>query len=314
LDTRVQGRIFEIQRFSVHDGPGIRTTVFLKGCPLRCPWCHNPESQDPDPEIAYLPDKCIGCGYCLRTCPTGAHGLVDDEDGARRHSFDRSRCIRCGLCAAECWAGALEVVGRTITVEEALEEILADQSFYYESGGGVTLSGGEPLSQPEFTEALLWEAKKAGIHTAVETCLFASEATVERMRQLTDLFLVDLKETDEKRHQRYTGVPLEPILRNLRALAASGAAIRLRLPLIPGFNDRDGHFGRVAVMVNELNDHRPGQLDPIAVEVMPYHAMGTDKHRRFGRSTPDGLPVASVDAALTESRRERLRDLGLLVL
>jgi len=313
-DAPVPGRIFEIQRFSVHDGPGIRTTVFLKGCPLRCQWCHNPESQDPGPEIAYLPDKCIGCGYCVQNCPVGAHSVFEDEGGPRRHTFDRAGCTRCGRCAAECWAGALEVVGSTITVEDALQEILADQSFYQESGGGITLSGGEPLHQPEFATALLGRAKDAGIHTAVETCLFASAATVVRVGRVTDLFLVDLKETDETLHQRYTGVPPKPVRDNLELLSRSGAAIRIRLPIIPGFNDRDEHFRQIAELVSALTASRSGAFAPIAVEIMPYHSLGTDKHRRFGRSAPDDLPSASVDPETTKQWQARLRELGLRVL
>lgn len=306
----VSGLVFDIQRFSVHDGPGIRTTVFLKGCPLRCRWCHNPESQDTDPEISFLPNNCIGCGYCLRRCPEGAHRLVDDSDGTRRHLFDRSRCVRCGSCTAECWADALELVGRRITVEEAIAEVRRDESFYAESGGGLTLSGGEPLFQPRFTEELLRAAKECGVHTAVETCGFASADVLMRARPFTDLFLYDLKETDDERHAEYTGVPLAPIVANLRLLCDVGAAIRLRLPIVPGLNDREDHFESIAALVASCNTSG----DRIeAVEIMPYHALGTDKLGRFDRSTPAGLPRTSVTSETVASWQSRLRESGLPV-
>ena len=300
-ERRVVGRVFEIQRFSIHDGPGIRTTVFLKGCPLRCEWCHNPEGRSPDREISFLPEKCIGCGSCVRACATSAHRI--DDDG---HAYDRLACVRCGSCASECWAGAIETVGREVTAGEVIDEVSADGSFYAASGGGVTLSGGEPLAQVDFSVAILSLATRAGIHTCVETCGYASVHSLERLLPLTDLFLYDLKETDPVRHQELTGVPLEPILANLTVLCDAGAVVRIRLPIVPGLNDRPDHFRAVARLLRSLSGVE-------AVEVMPYHSLGTDKPRRFGYAAPRGLPERSVGPELTQRWVTTLRDLGVPV-
>lgn len=264
------GRIFEIQRYCIHDGPGIRTTVFLKGCPLNCLWCHNPEGIAPERALSFMPARCIGCGYCFRVCEQRAHAIAD-----KTHALDRGRCRVCGACARECYAGALEVVGRDVTVEAALAEVLKDKPFYETSGGGMTLSGGEPLMQVDFTEALLRAARGAGLNTCVETCGFADWSRFERVRAWVDLFLYDLKETDPARHEEFTGAPLAPILANLRALHASAAAIQLRLPIVPGCNDRDEHLRAVAALVRELPRLR-------GVEIMPYHRLGESKLERMG--------------------------------
>ncbi len=266
----VTGRLFDIQRFSVHDGPGIRTTVFLKGCPLRCVWCHNPESLDPGNQLSFLPDKCIGCGWCFEVCPNQAHSMVDG-----RHVLDRTRCTVCGRCAEKCYAGALEIVGRTATVEEVLAEVLRDKPFYETSGGGMTLSGGEPLMQIDFSAALLAAAKREGLHTAVETCGQAAWKCFERIISDVDLFFYDIKETDPASHTEYTGVDGKLILENLRKLHATGADILMRLPTVPGLNDSPEHFKRVADLAASL----PGL---VGVEIMPYHRLGLSKRQRFG--------------------------------
>lgn len=284
-----RGLLFDLQKFSVHDGPGIRTTVFLKGCPLRCAWCHNPESQLPVPELSFIPAKCIGCGACLSACPRQAHQF---RDGA--HVLLRERCDRCGRCAARCPSQALETLGRETTVGEVLAEVLKDRAFYEASGGGLTLSGGEPLLQPEFTGALLAAAKEAGLHCCVETCGFADFARLDRIRPHVDLFLYDLKETDPERHRAFTGAPLEPILENLRRLHAAGARILLRLPVVPTLNARPGHFAAVRRLAGEL----PGL---VGVEVMPYHRFGLGKRDRLGLP-PDPLE------ALEEPSPETVRD------
>jgi pyruvate formate lyase activating enzyme len=286
------GRLFDIQRFSTHDGPGIRTTVFLKGCPLRCLWCHNPEGLRPETQIAYTPDRCIACGDCVRACREGGHRLEATADGAV-HVFDRPRCQSCGTCAAACVSGAIEAVGREVTVEAVLEEVLRDRAFYESSGGGLTLSGGEPLMQPAFTTALLRAAKDAGLHTAVETSGFALWAHLEPLPAVTDLFLFDVKETDPERHRRFTGVPLEPILGNLRTLRERGARIALRCPIVPGCNEREGHFAGIAALAQEWPE-------PVEIELLAYHPLGRGKAGRLGTEAESDLKAEIPDR---ETRR-----------
>ena len=268
----VQGVIFEVQRFCTHDGPGIRTTVFLKGCPLRCVWCHNPESWPIQPVLSYLAAKCAGCGFCGRVCPRYAHQF--DED---RHTFIRALCIKCGACTAECYPGALELVGRDVSVDEIMQEILRDKP-YYESMGGLTLSGGEPMRQIDFTEALLRMAKAGSLHCCVDTCGHAEYARFDRIRKLVDLFLFDYKETDPELHERFTGVDNTLILENLERLYDTGANILLRCPIIPGYNDRPDHFEGIAALARRL----PRLA---GVELMPYHPLGDSKIERFGLDT-----------------------------
>ena len=308
---QVLGRIFEIQRFSIHDGPGIRTTVFLKGCPLRCLWCHNPEGMAPEKALSFVPEKCIGCGYCFRACERGAHKTAAEPgaDGAAsggKHTLDREVCVVCGACTEECYAKALELVGRDVTVEEALDDVLRDRPFYETSGGGMTLSGGEPLMQIEFTEALLRAAKGAGLHCVVETCGFAGRDRFERILPHVDLFLYDIKEMDPARHQELTGVPNGLILANLRSLHDAGAAVLVRLPIIPGLNDRDGHFRALAGLARSL----PNLL---GFEVMPYHRLGTSKLNRFGLEDKLG-EVRTPAAGDVEGWVSTLRRLGAHVI
>jgi len=265
------GRIFDIQRFSIHDGPGIRTTVFLKGCPLRCLWCHNPEGISPQPELSFVPDRCVACGACVRACPEGAHRMADGH-----HVLKRELCRHCGACVEQCPAGALEMAGREASVSEVLSEAVRDRPFYETSGGGVTLSGGEPTMQPEFCLALLRAARAEGLHTCVDTCGYCEWSRLEQMLPLVDLWLFDFKESDTQRHRDYTGVPNGRILENLRRLCASGARLVLRCPIIPGLNDRDDHFEAIRRLAAELGLSR--------VELLPYHGFGDGKVERFGLS------------------------------
>ncbi len=289
----LSGMVFDIQKFSIHDGPGIRTTVFLKGCPLRCVWCHNPESQDGGPEISFSPSKCIGCGFCRQACPHGCHTV--DAEG--RRVFVRASCERCGRCAAGCYAGALEVIGRPMTVTAVLDEVLKDRPFYETSGGGMTISGGEPLAQFEFTRALLAAARREGLHTCIETSGFASFDRLAVLAGLVDLFYYDYKETDPARHLEYTGVPLSPILENLAGLDRLGAATVLRCPIMPGLNARDEHFRGIAAVANGLSHMRE-------VHILSYHPLGRDKLARIGRTgeqqnwgdADNGMVQAWVDA------------------
>ena len=249
----------------MHDGPGVRTTVFFKGCPLRCEWCHNPETQKAEPEILFYEGKCVGCGTCREVCPTGAHaGSV----------IDREICRVCGKCAQTCPTGALELCGAYMTVGEILETVGRDRAFYGEHGG-VTLSGGEPLAQSGSVD-LLKECRGRGFNTAVDTCGFADTDTLLEAAQYTDLFLWDIKDTDAERHEKYTGAPLSPILENLGAANEAGARIRLRCILVKGVNTDEEHYGRLAQIARGIKN-----LD--GVDIIPYHAYAGTKATFIGR-------------------------------
>lgn len=268
--TRAKGLVVDVKRCAVHDGPGIRTTVFLKGCPLRCLWCHNPESMRSSIQIKSLPGQCIGCGRCVEVCPAGCH--VIDEAG---HQFDRGNCQSCGRCSEACPAGALQRVGVCRSAEEIMGQVLRDVRYFEQSGGGVTLSGGEPLAQPGFSRALLAEAKAHDLHTCLDTSGHAPFEHFEVILGLVDLFLYDLKETDPVRHKQYTGVDNRLILENLGRLADCGATIILRCPIIPGYNDRADHFHRIAELV-------AGHSAITEVNVMAFHPFGASKSEQVG--------------------------------
>ncbi|NQW18629.1 MAG: glycyl-radical enzyme activating protein [Chloroflexi bacterium] len=297
------GRVFDIQRFSIHDGPGIRTTVFLKGCPLRCLWCHNPESIHPDPLLSFNLEKCISCGSCAEVCPNKAHVMGVE----RGHVFLRERCDAIGNCAEVCPSRALEMVGRDLTVDEVLDQALRDQLFYETSGGGITLSGGEPLLQIDFAEALLRGAKKAGVHTAVETAGHVTFARLARVAPYTDLFLFDVKDTDDAQHRKNTGVPIKRIQENLSALHETGASILVRLPIIPGLNDRQDHFEEMARIIRPMS----GLL---GVEVMPYHSLGIGKRQRLGLESNNGADPVPPDQETVVGWVKSLRKLGVHVI
>ena len=267
----INGTVFDIQRFSIHDGPGIRTTVFLKGCPLNCLWCHNPESKSSKPQLSFTPMRCIGCGACLKACKHNAHKL--NEKG--EHVIDRSACVLCGECVKTCYAEALEMIGKTMTVEEVIEEVMKDEPFYETSGGGMTISGGEPLFQPDFSVALLESAKAHKLDTGIETSGFASWATLERFIPLVDHFMFDIKETDPKRHEHVTGRPLEPIVANLKKLHDSGAEILVRFPMVPNVNALPEHFKGIGKLAKSLPNVK-------GFEIMPYHRLGESKLDRLG--------------------------------
>ncbi len=239
--------IVNIKRFAVHDGHGIRTTLILKGCPLHCAWCHNPESISPHTEIAYYAHKCVGCKLCERVCPVSAHRF----DG-EMHLFKREQCTRCGACTVACPSGALVKYGQRLSVEDALQELLRDKIFYEQSGGGVTLSGGEPLLQGDFTLSLLKELKRAGIHTAVDTCGFVKREILEKVLPYTDQFLYDVKILGEEKHRKYTGQSNAIILANLTFLVQRGANIEIRIPLIPNVNDSDEEIRAVGAFLNGI--------------------------------------------------------------
>jgi len=294
--TQTTGMVFDIQRFSLHDGPGIRTTVFLKGCPLRCMWCHNPESGAARPQLAYYASRCIHCGSCLKACPYGAITL----DEAR---VLRDRCQSCGRCARVCPAEALEMVGKRQTVEEVLAVVLRDEPFYRTSGGGITLSGGEPLFQPEFSVALLMAAKESGLHTAIETCALAPWPKLEAMLPLTDLFMVDIKAVSPAKHRKLCRADNALILENVRRLSEAGVNLLLRAPIVPGLNDSAQDIRKLGEFVASL----PG---PPPLELMPYHGIGSGKYTALGMDYPlrDVKAPENLDAI-----RERLESLGARV-
>lgn len=284
------GTIFDIQRTSLHDGPGIRTTVFLKGCPLRCLWCHNPESQSAAPELMYFEEKCVRCGACVTACPVGAQHIEGDE-----HRIDREACTLCGACVEACAYDALRIAGEERDVADVMAEVLRDKPFYEQSGGGVTLSGGEPMMQFAFARALLQACRAEGIHSVVETCGQSTSTRYEEIAPLVDLFLFDYKGTDPQLHEEHTGTGNELILANLDLLYRLDAAIVLRCPLVPGVNDTDEHLRGIA----ELDKKYP-RLQ--ALELLAYHAMGTDKSRRIGK-TPD---LTDVDTAEEDQKQQWL--------
>ena len=267
------GIVFDIERFAIHDGPGIRTTLFLKGCPLACWWCHNPESISGRPQLAFFAEKCIGCGRCLVVCPEGVHEKL--PDGSR--ALHRERCTVCGKCVAECCSGALVVEGRSISVDEAVTELSRDRPFYETSGGGVTLSGGEPLAQPDFTTAVLERCRAEGLHTCLDTSGQAPWEHLERALAWTDLVLYDFKIADPELHRKYTGVANDLIRQNLLRVNERGTPIEIRMPVIPGVNDGGENLDAAAAFLAPLRSIR-------RVTLLGYHRFGESKYRRMDRT------------------------------
>lgn len=297
----MNGRIFDIQRFSIHDGPGVRTTVFLKGCPLRCLWCGNPESIGPGPALSYVPERCIGCRACVDVCADQALSL---RPATGRVALDRGRCTRCGKCPPACDPKALEMVGRDAAVGEVMAVVLRDRHYYSSSGGGLTLSGGEPLFQPEFAEQLLYEARTEGLHCAVETSGYADGEVVGRIAPLVDLWLFDYKETDPMLHVKYTSVPRTPIVENLRRLHAQGATILLRCPMVPGHNARPEHLDGIAAIAGEMPKL-------VGVELLPYYDLWREKLKRFGLESRLPESVKPPDRRTVDSWAGYLRRQGV---
>ena len=286
--------IFDIKRFAVHDGPGIRTTVFFKGCPLSCPWCHNPEGQKPTPEIFLRASRCIGCADCLAACPTGALSLASGTI-----ELDRGGCDACGKCADVCPTDALETVGRVVTLDKIIAEIERDTVFYDSSGGGVTFSGGEPLGQPEFLIDLLHACRDRGVHSTIDTSGYATADVIKSAAETANLFLYDLKLSDDDAHRRYTGVTNRPILDNLRLLSDIGATVIVRVPVIPGITDTKDNIAGIARFVASLDMRYP-------IDLLPYHRAGSDKYARLG------IPYRLADTPIpSRTRMEEIAEMFL---
>jgi len=281
------GLVLDVKRYAIHDGPGIRTTVFLSGCPLSCWWCHNPESQPREASIRVDAGRCLACGDCEHVCP--------GQDG--------EPCRVCGRCVEACPAGARHLVGRETTVEALVGEIARDRAFHERSGGGVTFSGGEPLMQPEFLLATLRACGERGMHRAIDTCGYAEREILDRITNEVDLVLYDLKAVDPHLHRETTGRGNELILANLAHLAERGIPMEIRYPVVPGVSDRDDAVDRAGEFLRGL----PGER---SIRVLPFHASAEDKHRRLGREWKGESVVAGLGASAV---RRRLASFGLSV-
>ena len=288
------GIVVDIKRFAVHDGDGIRTTLFLKGCPLKCVWCHNPESISFKPQLSYIEKKCIGCGECADVCPAGAHSISE-----RGHIFDRALCTACGKCAAVCLGEALKFYGEKMTVEELVPILLEDKSFYDTSGGGITLSGGECLMQAEFCAELLKEMKERGVSTAVDTCGFVNRSAIDAVFPYTDIFLYDIKAVDEDVHIKCTGQSNGIIIENLKYIDSRGGKIEVRYPYVPGMNDDQAE---------KIADLLCGIKNLVKMRVLPYHNFAGSKYESVGmeNTLPQfGMPSDETMAEVREYFRSR---------
>lgn len=285
---KVTAAVFNVQTYSIHDGPGIRVTVFVKGCPLRCIWCANPESNLSRPQLMTYTSKCTGCGACVRVCTHGAIELVQAEDGKTVSVTDRSLCTDCGKCTPVCENGSREISGSIMTVEQVLNKILCDRLFIDASGGGMTLSGGEPLMHPEFARCLFYACRQAGLHTAIESSSFASRKTYEEVLEYADLCLLDIKHMDPDTHIRLTGVSNELILDNIRhAYHELKKQIIIRIPTITGLNDSRENISATAAFVSSELGH------DVPVHLLPYHRLGESKRESLGHNGSLSIDIPS---------------------
>ena len=286
------GIVFDIQRFSIHDGPGIRTTVFLKGCPLRCPWCHNPESQLRKPQVLFYENKCIQCGKCFEVCPV--EGALSTTNGER---VNRELCNDCGLCTDTCYAQALEVCGKEMTVEEVITEVEKDRPFYETSKGGMTVSGGEPLAQATFAVEILKAGRAAGLHTVLDTSGQVTRPVMEQAAPFADLVLFDVKVLDPDRHEELIGTRNDQIQGSLRLLTELGVSVIVRVPVIPGYTDSDENIRGIASLAASCANVQE-------VNLMRYHRLGESKWARLGLEYP-----ATGTKPPTDDEMDRLREL-----
>jgi pyruvate formate lyase activating enzyme len=268
-ELEIKGLVFDIKKYAIHDGPGIRTTVFFKGCPLECKWCHNPESWRAYPELSFRKSRCVACGQCIENCPEQAISIINN-----RPVTDVNKCNLCGRCVDTCINRAREIIGREMTVNDVIEEIEQDIIFYDQSEGGVTFSGGEPLMQPEFLIAVLNQCQRQRIHTAVDTSCYAESKIVETVGERADLFLCDIKHMDSKIHEKFTGVGNRLILDNISYLSAAGKQIIIRIPVIPDFNNDKANIEATGKFIASL----PGV---VRVDILPFNRGGKEKSTRL---------------------------------
>lgn len=296
MDDSPLGCVFNIQKYSLYDGPGIRTLVFLKGCPLHCVWCSNPESIDPRTEIMFMSGLCTGCGTCQRVCPKGIHSIIPDEGGFE-HVIDRGiGCTGCGGCESGCPASALSVCGKPMSVDDVMRLVMQDEMFYRTSGGGLTIGGGEVAMQTDFAVALLSRCREEGVSTAIETCGQTSWANMSRFLPVTDLFLYDMKALYPSVHKAITGHTNETILDNMRGLLDNGANLIMRMPIVKGYNDDRGMLLDTVSFVKSLGNK------PAGIDILPYHKLGVGKYVEIGHAYGvEGDPSLD-DAEIEEAR------------
>ena len=289
-----KARTFNIQKYNMYDGPGVRTIVFFKGCPLRCQWCSNPESQLRQFQLMFKANLCVDCGACVPVCPAGIHAI--SQEG--KHVIDRSKeCVGCRKCEKQCTKSALAVMGENQTISELLDIVEEDRAFYEMSGGGLTLGGGEALMQPEAAVSLMQACKQSGINTAIETCGYARLEVLQQVAEFTDLFLFDVKHMDSERHYELTGVRNEMILSNLVWLLENRHSVKVRVPLLKGINDSEDEINQLINFLKPYQDHKNFQ----GIDLLPYHKMGVGKYKQLDREYP-----IEGDPALTESDIERV--------
>lgn len=287
-----KARIFNVQKYSIYDGPGVRTLIFFKGCPLRCKWCSNPEGLERKYQVMYQEDLCIHCGSCIPVCPVRIHGYVAD-----RHKVNRTiDCVGCRKCETVCPKQVLSIVGSDKTISEVLDIIQQDALFYHSSGGGVTLGGGEVTAQPEFATQLLTECQRLGIHTAIETSGYAKQESLLMMAQFIDLFLFDIKHIDSERHYELTGVRNERILENLTELIRRGYNVKVRMPLIRGLNDSKETIGKTMEFLKAFKGYKNFQ----GVDLLPYHKLGINKYKQLDMNYPITEDLSFAEAELNQ--------------
>lgn len=271
---KITGTVTEIQRFSLNDGPGIRTTVFLKGCNMRCTWCHNPETLCRTPELLFSPSKCIGCGMCFEVCPESAHTVIDGE-----HTVDRERCINCLKCTKVCFADACVACGTEMTAEDVIKEVRQDMAYYRQSGGGITLSGGEVLCQSDFAAELLGKCKAGNIHTAIETNMSLPFETVKKVLSFTDFVMCDIKLFDDELHKQYTGISNKTVLENISKLNETGIPFIVRTPIIPEVTDTDGNISAIAEYIKGFKNMQ-------RYELLNFNPLGASKYGQLSKDSP----------------------------